>query len=229
MDKKLYTGYIPPGRIFDSIYFAGIHSVLGRRTYKMKEEKILFIGNSYTYYHDMPSRLFVSKAAEAGRSFEVYTVLKGGYKLSQYADPENPYGILLRETIENQHFDYVVLQDQSCNPIVDPENFLHGVESLKELLSDYTEHFILYATWGRKEGSSELEQLQITSTEMTQKLAEAYDLAGKKFGMVVAHVGKAFAERRKNNPLSELYEADMSHPSLEGSTLAAETILAVLL
>ena len=28
--------------------------------------KILFIGNSYTYYHDMPERIFAPMAQEAG-------------------------------------------------------------------------------------------------------------------------------------------------------------------
>lgn len=194
----------------------------------MKEEKILFIGNSYTYYHDMPDKLFYSKAKEAGRYFKVFTIVKGGYKLSQYVDPENPYGILLREMIRDEHFDYIVLQDQSCNPIVNREDFLYGVSSLKELLSDHADHFVLYATWGRKTGSPDLEKLQISSLEMTQKLAEAYDLAGEKFGMGVAHVGMVFAERSRQDPSVDLYDEDMTHPSLAGSMLAAETILAAI-
>jgi len=194
----------------------------------MKKEKILFVGNSYTYYNDMPDKIFTAKAEEAGRLFTVFKVLKGGYKLSQYADPENPYGILLRETVKDQYFDYVVLQDQSCNPFVDQEDFMCGVSSLKELLSEHTDHFVLYATWGRKTGSPDLEKLQIGSAEMTRKLAEAYDLAGEKFGMSVAHVGKVFAERSRQDPSVDLYDEDMTHPSLAGSMLAAETILAAI-
>ena len=41
-------------------------------------------------------------------------------------------------------------------------------------------------------------------------------------------LGKAFAERIKRDPEAELYDADMTHPSLDGSILAAETILAVI-
>ena len=75
------------------------------------KKKILFIGNSYTYFHDMPERIFAPMAERDGCDFEVRALTHGGYKLCWYADPENEEGKRLREVIADRHFDCIVLQD----------------------------------------------------------------------------------------------------------------------
>lgn len=192
-------------------------------------QNILFIGNSYTYYNDMPEQIFAKMAAEAGHPFEVTKITHGGYKLSQYANPQDEEGIRLRQAIKDKHFDYVVLQDHSCRAVVDKEDFFCGIRDLKALLQEQTDHFVLYATWGRKKGSQTLEELHLTCAEMTEKLYSAYTEAGEMFDMKVAHVGKAFAKCAAEHPETELFNPDLSHPSLEGSKLAAKTILATIL
>ena len=192
-------------------------------------KKILFVGNSYTYYNDMPQQIFASGAAAAGLELEVTAVTRGGWTLEKFADPENEEGQRLRAVIAGQRYDYVVLQEQSCRPVTEPEKFFAGVGALKELLSKQAERFVLYATWGRKPGNGKLAELGLTNEEMTEQLAVAYEKAGKRFGMPVAHAGRAFAKCRAGNPEAELYDPDGSHPSLLGSEIAAETILAEIL
>ena len=188
-------------------------------------KKILFIGNSYTFFNDMPAAIFAPLAKEAGMPFEVTAVTRGGYYLSQFADPENEEGKRLRETVAGMHYDCVVLQDQSCNPVVNEARFLRGVGDLHALLALQTDRFVLYATWGRKEGCPMLDELSLTSAEMTDRLASAYERAAELYGMAVAHVGRAFASHRAAHPEDELYNPDRSHPSALGSRIAAETIL----
>ena len=188
-------------------------------------KKILFIGNSYTYFNDMPVAIFAPLAQEQGTPFAVTAVTRGGYYLSQFADPENEEGKRLRETVAGEKYDCVVLQDQSCHPIVNEERFLKSVGDLRALLDAQTERFVLYATWGRREGCPMLEELSLTSEEMTDRLAAAYDRAAGLHGMTVAHVGRAFASHRAAHPEDELYNPDLSHPSALGSRIAAETIL----
>lgn len=48
--------------------------------------KILFIGNSYTYYNDMPS-LFSRLCGCNGKAAQVFSVTKGGRKLHENLDP----------------------------------------------------------------------------------------------------------------------------------------------
>ena len=191
-------------------------------------KKILFVGNSYTFFHDMPTAIFAPLAKERGYSFDVTAVTRGGYRLSQFADPENEEGKRLRATVAGQHYDCVILQEQSCTPITDEARFLRGIADLRALIGTQADHFVLYATWGRKEGSPQLSELGLTRQEMTERLAAAYDRAALANGMTVAHVGRAFAEHMEAHPEEELYNPDLSHPSEKGSRIAAETILAAV-
>ena len=67
--------------------------------------RILFIGNSATYVHDIPETL-ARLATDAGFPTECVRVVKGGWKLSQHADT----GSRALAEIEN-NYDIVVLQD----------------------------------------------------------------------------------------------------------------------
>ena len=107
------------------------------------KKKILFIGNSYTYYHDMPERIFAPMAKEKGYDFEVQALTHGGYKLEWFADPENEEGKRLRSVVEGRHYDCIVLQDHSLSTITDPAGVFGGIRSLKALLEDKTDKFVL--------------------------------------------------------------------------------------
>ena len=121
-------------------------------------QKILFVGNSYTYYNDMPTALFVPKAEAAGFPCQVTAVTRGGWTLAKFADPNDEEGARLRSVVEGQQYDWVILQEQSCRPVVNQDAFFRGVEDLKILLAPQTDRFLLYATWGRKPGSEKLEE-----------------------------------------------------------------------
>lgn len=193
------------------------------------QKSILFIGNSYTYFFDMPEKIFAPMAAAAGHEFEVLSVTHGGYRLSQYADPMDEEGQRLREVVQGRHFDCIVLQDHSLSTILDPDAFFAGIHDLKRLLQDHTDRFVLYATWGRKTGCETLQQIGMTNGQMTEHIARAYAQAGERFGMTVAHVGRAFAAYARKYPDAELYYEDLHHSSRLGSTVAAETILEAII
>lgn len=189
------------------------------------KKQVLFIGNSYTYYHNMPEEIFSPLASRSNYDAEVYSVTHGGYKLHWFADPKNEEGQQLREAILGKHFDWVVLQDHSLITIQEPDMFLRGIGDLKELLRDHTDHYLLYATWGRKMGNETLSELNMSSNEMTQYIARMYDEAAGRFDMAVAHVGRAFISYARKHPDAELYSTDLHHPSVLGSSIAAQTIL----
>lgn len=192
-------------------------------------KKILFIGNSYTYYSDMPQALFAPLAARAGLKCSVAAVTVGGCTLSRFADETDAPGQKLRQAIVGQHYDLVVLQEHGTQPVRNPVMFEKSVAALLRLLQPQSEHFLLYATCGRKTGHSDLAMLGMTESELNEALACAYDAVGKKFGLPVAQVGRAFAAYAAEQPEAELYDPDLLHPSLLGSTLAAEEILCQVL
>lgn len=184
-----------------------------------KSLNVLFVGNSYTYYNDMPEVYFKKVAEEAGVDVTVTAITKGGAYLYQYADPSHEQGQRLRQAISGQHYDVAVIQEQSLNPIKNQESFLNGVRDVKALID--AEHFVLYATWGRNVESPTLAELALTREEMTEKLSAAYNKAGTLYGMRVAEVGKAFL---RHEPRNDLYDQDHSHPSATGSAVAAHVI-----
>ena len=186
---------------------------------------ILFVGNSYTYYSDMPDALFVPLAARAGLDCRVTSVTVGGCTLARFADESDAPGQKLREVISGQHYDLVVLQEHGTQPVRNPVTFEKSVAALLRLLQPQAERFLLYATCGRKTGHSDLTRLGMTEAELNEALAKSYDAVGAKFALPVAHVGRAFAAYAAAHPEAELYDPDLLHPSLLGSTLAAETIL----
>ena len=98
-------------------------------------KNILFIGNSYTYFNDMPEKIFAPMAEAAGYPANVTSVTRGGYHLFQFADPADEGGKQLRAAIAGNHYDVVVLQDQSSGPIFERAEFEQAVGDLMKLFA----------------------------------------------------------------------------------------------
>lgn len=80
---------------------------------KNKAVRLLFIGNSATYVHDVPETL-AKLATEAGYPTESVRITLGGYTLKQHADADTEHGREVLKLIA-QEFDHVFLQDNgSC-------------------------------------------------------------------------------------------------------------------
>lgn len=188
---------------------------------------ILFIGNSYTYYNDMPA-MFEKIAGKMGYQVEVTAITKGAHKLSQFADPTDEYGEKVEKALTGtKKYDYVVLQEQSYLPATkNASAFYDAVRNLSERIRKTGAKPLLYATWGRKTGSSTLTENGWTNESMTWKLAAAYQIIGDELEIPVAYVGLAFFDVYKNQNSLELYNDDKSHPSATGSYLAAATLFA---
>lgn len=182
--------------------------------------KILFIGNSYTYFNNLP-KLLSDLAAENGHIIESYSVTKGGSQLHQYLDRIDEYSEKLDTFLLEHIFDAVFLQEQSLLPAIDEPLFLDGAVRLKKKLGDRVARIILYKTWGRKEGSKNLEEHALTRESMTEALSAAYDRVASVIGAEVSNVGPAFLALSITHPEIDLYNPDLSHPSYEGSCLAA--------
>ena len=180
--------------------------------------KILFIGNSYTFFNDMPT-LLESLARENGKELTADSVTKGGRRLYENLKEGDVNKEQIQMLANTNSYDALILQEQSFLAIVDYESFLEGIRGLITLVN--AKRNILYATWGRKTGSEKLSELGLTSEEMTNKLTEAYISAAKQVNAEISHVGKAFLNISKKLPSLEIYKPDLSHPSYIGSVVAA--------
>ncbi len=182
--------------------------------------RVLFVGNSYTFYNEMPT-IFQNLVEENGVEIQVDSVTKGGRQLASNFNPENEEAKLLRQYLSQNHYDVCFLQEQSVKPVLQPELFVQSVKDTFDLLRPSCSRVILYETWGRKEGSTKLEKLGMTSGDMTLHLARAYQKAADAIGSVCSRVGLAFRRVSDSHSEIELFQPDLSHPSYEGSCLAA--------
>lgn len=193
----------------------------------MEKTKILFIGNSYTYYNDMPELLFAPIMREAGVDVSVCRKTKGGQYLIDSASAQDELGKDVDRVLQEEKFDVVILQEQSACPATKSAKFYDGVRALYQKIEKSGAKVVLYSTWGRSEGHKFLAEQGWTNEEMTWRLAASYSAIAEELGLDVAYVGLAFMDvYTKNADLIDLYNADLTHPSYEGSFLAAMTLAA---
>ena len=183
--------------------------------------KILMLGNSYTYFFDMP-KILQALFDDNGVNAKVDSVTAGGRRLAQNVDEGDPLHAEIVAKCAQNAYDVLILQEQSHTPMSHYREFLRGVCGCVELVKPV--RTVMYATWGRKEGCDLLDEFGWTNQSMTEGLAAAYDAAVRKVGGEIAHVGKCFYEIRKAYPEIELYDPDRSHPSYVGSCVAALTV-----
>lgn len=179
--------------------------------------KILLLGNSFTYYHDMPQIL----AALTGWDVTAHT--RGGAWLDEHLDPACELGTKTLPALRDQHWDYVVLQEYSNGPITDKPRYLRAVEQLCALARAAGAAPVIYASWAYKEGSDKLATTGMTYAQMDAALTVACHEAARLNHALVADVGRAFTATRS---LLSLYEpADDYHPTREGSVVIAHEII----
>ena len=197
-----------------------------------KTYSILFIGNSYTYFNDMPTAIFEKMAESAGYTVDVTAITKGAWTLEKFADPTDTYGKEVDKALKGtKKYDFVILQEQSARPAYSASatykaKFYSAVRNLAKRIRETGATPILYSTWGRQSGSSTLTNNGWTNESMTWKLAAAYQAIGDELNISVAHVGLAFYDVYTNKSYIPLYNSDKSHPSSYGSYLAAATLFA---
>lgn len=182
--------------------------------------KVLFIGNSYTYYNNMPN-LISGIANSKGDFFQSISQTPGG--ASFYGHASNPTTF---SKINNDFWDYVVLQGQSqeiafSNSQVNTQS-LPYIKQISDsiYINNPSSKILMYMTWGRENGDPQWPPIS-TFDEMNGRLRLGYMRMADSVGALVSPVGSAWKYVRDNNPAITLYDADGSHPSLNGSYLAA--------
>jgi len=183
---------------------------------------VLFVGNSYTYYNDMPL-IFKKLADDNNRSMTVHSVTKGGRRLESFTDKSDDITVKLQDIVSKEKFDVCFIQEQSVLPAADFDRFINGLSCVVDMVKDKADQIVLYATWGRKSGSETLTEHNWTTESMTKLLSDAYCKASEQFGAKVSPVGENFLKIEKTNPEINLHDEDLSHPSYKGSCLAALT------
>lgn len=215
------------------LYLLGLLCVLFITGQAQKQDsiRVLFIGNSYTYYNDLPEML-----RELGKTqnmnFAIGRVLKGGERFSGHL--KNPK---LRSVLQRK-WDYIILQEQSTLPasptaqvLRDCYPYAHALDSLIHVDSPQAK-VIFYMTWGHKYGTVHDKKgtypLRDSYDGMQERLKTSYLEMTYDNNAWCAPVGMAWKKVRELHPEYSLYVQDTYHPSPVGSYLAANVIFTTI-
>lgn len=203
-------------------------------------QRVLFLGNSYTASNNLP-RLVQRVLMSVEVSIEVQAITPGGRRLTQHATDLQTPGSPVADAFEAGPWHHIVLQEQSQIPGF-PGGSQDLVESLQAaaVLGAAAEGLgagvVFYQTWGRRDGDDGNPGLYPDFSTMQDRLTAGYlalaaQAEGAGASVEIAPVGEAFRlvlAEEGVEAFEALYVNDGSHPSLQGSWLAALVLAARL-
>jgi hypothetical protein len=172
--------------------------------------KILFIGNSHTFYNAMPFQVR-HLVRGAGIGCDVCIVANGGMTLGWHAEqPSTIADILYGE------FSHIVLQQKS-HPFDGAEALLADLALLEPSLAKSGARTFLCNSWPEKD-----------KPENRPIIDAAIRNASRTLGFGILPVSDVWFNVLAENPVLELYDIDREHASPLGSYLAAAAIACTL-
>lgn len=192
--------------------------------YGQTKKEVLFLGNSYTYFHTMPNTV-KQIALSKGDTLITDQHTPGGYTLQGHST--NATSI---SKINSRKWDYIILQDQSQRPSFPPSQVQQDVipyaAALDSIINanDTCIETMFYMTWGRKYGDQSncpFYSPLCTYDSMQWRLRQTYLQLGQLNHAAVAPVGMAWKASRLADSTINLWAGDNSHPSVAGSYLTA--------
>ena len=167
---------------------------------------ILFIGNSHTYYNDMP-RMVQQRFVDEGYDCRVVMIAHPEWYLAQHAEePDVRFNILYGG------YDYIVLQEYA-HPFGPEDKFLEAAEILTDLSRQGGSISVIFETWARKD-----------EPEIQDYMNTVHRRVASKTFSLLAPVGEDWWDYMRSWPELEMYDADGAHASEAGSDFAAKTI-----
>lgn len=195
---------------------------------ELMSPKILMIGNSHTYINDVPEMLR-SLCESAGIHAKVAGLSVGGHSLKQYVFPETQreqvYADKLISLLEEEDWDYVILQGKRAEEVLDAEVFTDAIRTIQSCLSSDAQ-VVIYMPWTAEDPEHYSDPNN--SATIGQMITSLYPIA-ESLDCALAPSGIAFERAKVLYPDINLYGLDHSHANPIGSYLSACTIFGTML
>jgi hypothetical protein len=176
--------------------------------------RVLFVGNSYTYYNNLPQLVSIL-SEQTGTKLITQKSVIGGAKLSEHW--HGLRDLKTKEMIRSGHYDIVILQEQSMGAIEQSDSLKFYAKLLCDLIKENGAVPYLYQTWAREKVPQYFETIEKVYAEV----AEENDAR-------LVPVGRAWRLANQSRPNVQLFDQDGSHPSNLGSFLAAYLFTATI-
>jgi len=179
-------------------------------------QRILFIGNSYTYVNDLP-RVFTDLARSGGHRVETAMAAQGGWTLADHVASTSTLDLL-----RSSKWDFVVLQEQSEIPAMEQSRttsmypaarlFVGQIEGLGA-------RPMFFITWAHRDGLPD--SMLMDYQTMQFSINRGYLGIAEELNVPLAPVGYAWLIAYGQDPQLDLWQQDGSHPTQQGTYLAA--------
>lgn len=191
--------------------------------------RVLFVGNSYTHYNNMP-KIFEQMADSKGVQLEVVMDAKSSHTFQMHCKRPELY-----KNIRSTKWDYVVLQGFSRElaqdrAVIDAMSIPYIKQLLDSIYANNScTNVLLYQTWGYDSGfKDDTLGIDWSYQTMSDRIHEGYLYVSQQLNLSIVPVGKVWETVKENHPQIQLYQEDKQHPSLAGSYLAASCFYAAL-
>jgi hypothetical protein len=174
-----------------------------------KDYKILFVGNSFTFYNSGVD-FHLQQMLNADKSSDSINYLVQKIAVSSYTLQDHYTDSLTVRKIAGDKWNTVVLQEQSTRPINNPDLFLLYAQKLDANIKKVGAKTTLYMTWAPK----------ATPTDINQ-IAASYISVGQNLKAPVVPIGKVWQYIINKYPTMNLYFTDDKHPNLLGTYINA--------
>ena len=165
--------------------------------------KVLFVGNSLTFYNDLPG-LVQQLSVMENRPVDVTAVTAPYVSLQWHWNRGKVQKLLAQEK-----WDYVVLQEFSRRPVTDPQNSEKYFELFAAEAQRAGAKPLIFQNWTRSGRDSEYGTMFATYQAVKQRTSAA-----------IVPIGLAWRLCAEKHPEIELF-ADSRHPTDEGTYLTA--------
>lgn len=171
--------------------------------------KVLFVGNSHTYFNDMPQTFADMCLKGAGEKTDVVMLAYSWKDLEWHMSTEY---FTVRFNIMYGGYDYCVIQ-QAAHPFPGEETTLNNAQRIAELCRAAGTVPIVIETWAEKAYPEHQELLSRANRDIASKI-----------GALLAPVGTIFEKLRGERSDIELFWKDGEHAGTYGDLVIASTL-----
>lgn len=215
-------GLPPTARLFLYLIFLSISF-----NASSQQLNVLFIGNSYTHYNNMP-KIFEHLAKSKGKNVYADSIAVSGSTLHQHTERPSTYRKMKSRTwdiVFIQGFSRELAQDSlviAAETIPYAQILIDSIKKYNPCASIY-----FYMTWGYADGYV-VEEANDSYEKMQQRVCDGYFQMSRAFHYPIAPVGLVWQQVRLLHPDINLYVPDKEHPNPSGSFVAACTFYATI-
>lgn len=187
---------------------------------------VLFVGNSFTYYNDMPAMLVSCAGSDPGARVRlaVQSVTRAAARMAR-----QQYDPLVRSALRSRRWDCVVVQEHSMWAADEglAEQTYAAAKAWRDVLAASAGTLALFKGWAYKPGGPMYLDPGVAAVvgdhaRMQAAIDERSPILARLLGAELVPVGDYWERARIEAPAIDLYDPDGLHPSLAGSYLTAQ-------